>query len=203
MTSIRGQTFRSDQPSSYYVLLLRSSSILPLKLTGSECDNQLKAIVGSGAVPDKLEQLPTLPVLADKADDPGVDGDDAPIALQDLDSSSSSSTSSSSSSCPAGEVDGDDADQPDLPSLIGGCPVWREAHHRRSDEGLRVQCPRHQGCKRFRSLKMDVHLFGPSAAVHYLEVWLAKAGELSRERHKHYKPSRVEIREHIANSMRE
>ena len=60
--------------------------------------------------------------------------------------------------------------------------------------GLRVICPYHDRCSKYRKFDMWQEEFGARAAERYLEVWLARAPHMSRAAHDAWRPSRVDLR---------
>jgi hypothetical protein len=114
--------------------------------------------------------------------------------------SGSEHSSDSNSADTEHSIDGDegDADPPSVPKYILARKTRIEVHRRSGDRGMRVTCPTHgHGCRKFRSLEKDRELFGPSAAVYFLTVWLKAAGDMPFATHKDYKPSFCEIKAHI------
>jgi hypothetical protein len=176
---------------------------LPHKLSAKLCDERLKALGDKPtAVPIVLKALPSLPAPVPAAIDDGeVDGGDGGIAVT-VDaaahkSSSSSSSSTTSSNSSASEVDGDDAVEEFIPEQLQGAKVYREVHHQKGTTGLRMLCPLHAGCSKFRSFKLDVAQFGDRSASYFLDTWAVRATTMTRAAHKKWRPSRVEVREHI------
>ena len=149
--------------------------------------------------------------------DPTIDGDDGglpplPAPVDDVlalcDESPSSSSSSSSSSGPAsksdaasggaGSIDGDDGGFV-MPGEICGMRVKQERHEGGRDAGLRVKCPIHPGCSRFRSLRKNVDWFGPKAPLYFLGAWIKAANHLPVEQHRGHSPPMQTIREFVAS----
>ena len=98
-----------------------------------------------------------------------------------------------------GAIEGDAA--ADLPERIRGQKVKVERHWNVDGSlkgaGMRVQClnPDHKH-SRFRSLHLDVAVFGPRAAEFYLGAWLGQSFTSDRADHGRLGPSRAAIREY-------
>ena len=60
--------------------------------------------------------------------------------------------------------------------------------------GLSCNNPGHVKCSRYRSLALDVGVFGPRAAEFYLEAWLRESHE-DRDVHRRFRPTRAHVRE--------
>ena len=73
-----------------------------------------------------------------------------------------------------------------------GQPVKLEATAR--GRGLKMCCPNpaHNGHSRYRSILLDVQLFGPRAAEYFFGAWYMNAREAA-----HRDPTRAEVREFI------
>ena len=64
---------------------------------------------------------------------------------------------------------------------------------------LAVICPRHgPTCNRSRSVELCKEEFGVRAPLFYLCTWLARAGEMSVERHKAWRPNARQMRDYAA-----
>ena len=179
----RGQRrFRSDQPASYYALLLRSRGRLEERLSGKECLARLKAMGDAvsavslasladlppaptpGALRALLAARPAAPMLALPAIDADIDGDDGgPLRAAGPAASSGDAVvgladgSGRSVSCSApsdASVDGEDIVPVDIPAMVLGVRVRHGTHAERGDAGLRVQCPYHKQCRLYRSFKI-------------------------------------------------
>lgn len=194
-------SFRSDKPNAWYVLLMRSSTPIG-NMSAAECQRILKTLSGGVdqqaldvvAIVPSPEVVVEIPALPDAAAFE-IDGDDGePVPVQDENSPSSSSSSSSSS--PSHEIDGDGEAVAFVPPSIDGVKCHMEKHRHTNDEGLRVRCPVHVGCSKFRSLRRDVALWGPKASVLFLGAWLSGA-EDHMDHHGAWKPTREDIRAYI------
>jgi hypothetical protein len=196
--------FTSLKSQQYYVLLLQSRGPLPQHLSSEECTRQLKDLAGEAVFPlalqDRVGPRPAPVALALLDDD--VDGDGPGPSLPAIaDAASTSSSSSSSSSAPSsvssGDVDGEAF--PGIPEEILGQPVRVETHRDRGDKGIRVFCnnPDHPGCNKYKSMRLDVQVFGPMAAVHFMSTWLSRAFDMPMEMHRAWKPSKKDIRQYL------
>ena len=60
--------------------------------------------------------------------------------------------------------------------------------------GLKVACDFHgSACTKWRSTKLDQHIFGKRAAEFYLATWLSKSKEMSLDDHYAWRPKRSEV----------
>ena len=84
-----------------------------------------------------------------------------------------------------------------VPEFIQGQFVQRERRYADGWIGLRVKCPIHENCSKYRSMRM-YRALGPSAAADYLNTWLNAALDHTRDSHMAYKPTLAECREHRA-----
>jgi hypothetical protein len=193
-------TIKSDRSDAWYQLVLASPTRVQ-NLTAKQCNAALKDM-GSELVLPSLEYLPAPPkalvnAIADATaiTDGDIDGDDAPpIALQDaLQSPSSSSPSASASSHEGSGIDGDDDVVIFVPTSISGVRCATERHKGCLDDGLRVWCPLHDNCSKFRSLRRDLVTYGPKASYFYLGAWLA-GSQAQGLNHKKWAPSARDIR---------
>ena len=92
------------------------------------------------------------------------------------------------------EIDGDTMNE--FPTEVLGVPLKLEEHALPSGvaQGCRVTCTTHgPACRRFRSLKKDVHLYGHHACVCFLKAWLIAGRDLSVAEHHGYTPTRAQI----------
>lgn len=210
--------FTSVESNAFFKLLLRSPSDVRSKMTALQCKSKLLQLGDSlPLAAEAPKRLPLRDVDGDSGDDdvtatrpkkcvrvaapladigaPEVSGDDIP--LEGIARSSSSSSDSNSASGVSG--DGDTApDFSQFPAFIGGVRVRREQHATKKDWGLRVTCPVHGGkCKRFRSLGLDVEVYGVTAPIHYLSTWLAGGRGMDANAHRKRYPSRKAIRNHL------
>ena len=92
----------------------------------------------------------------------------------------------------AAEVAGEEGEEPLVwPDMIEGCPVKFENHWDRMDMGLRIQCFKHPGCKKYRSINYDPFAMGPRAAVFYLGAWASM--DLPAGEHQRAKPTKANV----------
>ena len=189
--------FRSDQSQAYYKWLMRSRGPIPEQAAARDCQERLLQIEADGEeykIDGALLAAPVAPApsggLLPVAD---VDGDDGqedaapppPRPIADVD---------------APAVDGDGVDGGfEVPEFILGQPVSLEVHWR-GGQGLRVQCPLHPGCSKYRSMTMCVPALGPAAAKHFLATWLAGAHSRTPEEHRGWRPTVAEIRQHLGDA---
>ena len=82
-----------------------------------------------------------------------------------------------------------------------GVPVRIENHSGKADRGLRVTCrnPNHTGCKKYKSCRLDLTVFGQQAPVYYLHTWLSESFNMDESTHRKWKPTRTQIREFLAS----
>ena len=78
---------------------------------------------------------------------------------------------------------------------ILGSPGHAEQHAHK-DRGLQVRCPYHDNRDKFRTLSMDVEVFGPTAAGNSLETWMWHWDKV--ECHESFRPDRKMIRQYRA-----
>ena len=186
--------FRSDQSQAYYKLLMRAAGPIPEQATARECQEKIVEIEAAGEdypVPAALLATPAAPApggglraIADVDGDDGHEGPETAPPQPIVDAER-----------PAVHGDGADGGY-DVPEFILGQPVSLEVHWR-GGQGLRVQCPVHPGCTKYRSLALDVHLFGPAAAKHFLATWLRAAESKDAGEHSRWKPTRAQIQEYL------
>jgi hypothetical protein len=209
--------FSSRMPASFYQLIMLKPGTVSAALSGRDYQKVLatldpdmseipaalmepkpprikRCVVDSQVDVDdgSVFPMPGVPRPSDEAD-----GDDEASACE---SSSSGSSSSSSSSRDSKKIsaDGSDEDELSFPKLLSGCPLKREQHKDSGDDGLRVTCKRHVNCRRFRSLKLDVGLYGERAAFYFLGAWLQCDGD--RKTHQDFRPKRDDVRKFIVAS---
>jgi hypothetical protein len=202
------KSFKSNQSMAWYLLLLASPTAIG-KLSGKESKDALKLVQGEQVIP-ALANVPVgliastddRPPVLRICDDAEIDGDEGiPFAIEDCKPSSSSSSSSSSSptSHDDADIDGDcggDAVQVFIPEVIDGVRCRMEKHKGSRDEGLRVTCPKHVDCQKFRSLRRDLSRYGPKASAFFLGAWLA-GKDLHDQDHSKWRPNSQEIRDYI------
>lgn len=81
------------------------------------------------------------------------------------------------------------------PDAIQGCVVTRERHKNKGYVGLRVQCPLHEGCSKYRSCRLWQAQIGHTAAADFLNAWLnAGIGIENTVEHMRYMPTLAETR---------
>ena len=139
----------------------------------------------------QLQDLPAAGAMAAIADDE-VDGDPgdgaAEINCVDIEDPGDGAAIGDE------EVDGDQEDDYEYPTSIGGVHVTMESHG--VDKGLRVTCPHHANCRCYRSVRLDVDIFGRRAAEFFIQTWLAHP---EKPDHNTWKPSRSDIRSFLAS----
>jgi hypothetical protein len=207
------KSFDSRQNGNYYQLLLKQPHDIE---QGKSAKHYKIALENSGST--LVVKFPQ-PRAAKKVDK-DIDGDDgttlvlaAPdplLALADASGSdassgsgsSSSNSSSSSSSSKSKSGSGSSSSNADsnsiegdgvvMPSTIDGNRLVRESHG--ADTGFRVVCPTHGHlCRKFRSLKKQVELYGPLAPAYFLGTWARRGADMELKRHREYSPTRHEI----------
>ena len=206
-------SFASNKSQTYYKLLLRSSCAVPDNLTSKEYNVKLAELAGDVVVPEALKH-PTRqsrPRIADS--DSEVEGGGvavrAPPALAHVGEGSASDGESTTSSDSSGSSykTGSDSEVEGIrsrsmyPPEIMGVPVRLENHSGKADRGLRVTCrnPDHIGCKKYKSCRLDLTVFGQQAPVYYLHTWLSESFNLDESTHRKWKPTRTQIREFLAS----
>jgi len=205
-------SFPSNKTAAFYALLMRSGKDIPDNLSGKDCLARLKLLdepITLDLMPRALPALLPPPRSNDQImDDPDIDGDDAvDVPLPALRAPHGAETLPALHAplvdvhtAPSDdEVDGDAGDVV-FPTHVCGVPMKREAHRPGFDDGLRVFCPTHPECNRFRSLRLDADVFGQLAPVHFLGAWLQRRQSLSREGHRDYIPTRADVREYIKHN---
>ena len=210
--------FPSKMPASYYNLLLKKKKTgsVPSDMTGKDYQVALLATEPEDqqALVSLLSALPKRTAGRRRSSiDDDIDGGvadvaisfdvpPAPAAIRDgsiygSNNYNSNSGSASSSSSSSSNIDGDDLDAgPKWPQKLNGQRLAREVHKDTGDAGLRVKCPVHTNCRRFRSLKKLDH-FGRMEPLYFLGAWMACATDLPVERHRKKSPTRAEIKRYI------
>ena len=98
------------------------------------------------------------------------------------------------------EIDGEGrgplARTPDelVPAFIEGVATKLKKRTRDEQAGILVECPVHEGCSCYRSLRLDTAFFGPRAAVFFCGAWLRGASVRDVASHHRWRPSRDEVR---------
>ena len=84
-------------------------------------------------------------------------------------------------------------DGAEVPDHIAGVKCYLQ-----DGVGLRVQCPTHFGCARYRSLRIGIDRFGPGAAKLYIATWLDASTRLGVDAHRAFRPNVADIDAYIA-----
>ena len=229
----KGQkAFPSNLSSAFYLAIMKKPGQIDPSMRSSEiksildsCKTDALIALPAPSAPRKRSLL--LPVEDMEGDDglpppkktnavdDQFEGDVGVLKDKEASSSSSyysSSTSSSSSSTSSKhsnnsmEGDGDGELEPYLPADIEGTPVRVEVHQGSGDRGLRLVCPVHGGaCRKFRSLRKEMHLYGAKAAQYFLGAWIMKSHALPMGEHakRHNDPTRTEVKAYIQRVERE
>jgi len=178
----------------YKLALENSGSSLVVKFPQPRAARKVdKEIDGDDGTPLVLAAPDRMLALADAS------GSDASSGSGSGSGSSSSSSSSSSNSKSGSASSSSDADSNDIegdgvvmPSTIDGNRLVRESHG--ADTGFRVVCPTHGHlCRKFRSLKKQVELYGPMAPAYFLGTWARRGADMELKQHREYSPTRHEI----------
>eukprot|EP00927_Polykrikos_kofoidii_P077883 TRINITY_DN74779_c0_g1_i1.p1 TRINITY_DN74779_c0_g1~~TRINITY_DN74779_c0_g1_i1.p1 ORF type:complete len:377 (+),score=74.07 TRINITY_DN74779_c0_g1_i1:167-1297(+) len=216
-------SFASGRPSAYYALLLKTKK-LPDPFAGAVVYKKKLAEMEGDPLTLKLLEKPaggaTLAIaivakprrdrgkaLLEVAGEPGSSDDDVALHPPPL--------PPSPPPCPPAsiEVGGDDgiavvvADRPRLlpkfPREICGRHVKRIKGRQGGGwsyfDGASIKCnnPAHEQCQKSRSLALDMDIFGPRSAEHFLACWLSRSSDMPQSDHKQYAPSRDEVRKYI------
>ena len=198
--------FRSNQPQWFFKLLLAGKYQPTLSVAANQ---KLLRSIKSDALP-KLQHLqrqaPNPRIRISRLErvvvDPAAGHDDI---IGDADTASEASHHEDHEIAPDVHVAGLEPAlemPPPIPEQIEGqavlyLPVWTNPEH---PGGLRVSCPRHVGCSKYRSLLMwsDEYGSGVAAATAYLGRWVTSAGSMTVDQHRQYKPTLAETRAYSA-----
>ena len=185
--------FRSDQCGAYYVLLLKSSTPLLLKMNEKMAKQRAVADSKDGAVPTELDAEADAP----SASGYGVGhGDDREIEVDDAEEDAQPWPSKAMNE-DGGDEDMHDGDSDDtnvvVPISIEGRRVTKEVR-RTGHWGLRLTCPAHSFCDRCRAVNMWLPEFGANGPAYYLGCWLSEAWSKSHAEHSAWKPTPAEVR---------
>jgi hypothetical protein len=172
-------TFESRKAASYYALILKQPGKVPDNLDGPDYLLALKGVSPEDALVAITELPAQQPPKRRRLVDPDVDGgplvpiggaSDADGRSESVhspsesgrgsDTGGSGGSSSSSSSDSNSSVDGESEEGPGFPARLCGNKLKREVHKDTGDEGLRIRCPHHSNCRRFRGLNVDIAEFG-------------------------------------------
>lgn len=183
---------QGDSVAPVYVNLNKVAAYPQAALPALDDDSDVAGdapVVRAKAVP-KAVPAARLLALADESDADKSDSDIAPEIQADI--------------AVAEDVDiaGDaPANAQEYPDFILGQLVRLDTHYFADGvtvrgRGILVECnnPGHVKCKRYRSLALDVGVFGPRAAEFYLEAWLRESHE-DRDVHRLFRPTRAHVRE--------
>jgi len=214
--------FDSGRSQAYYELLLRTKKDVDPSVSAKECKRQLVSLDGdpirlaaldralAPAVKPRVVAAPgSVPAAPPMPEAGSVAGDESPASVpMEASSTSSSSSSSSSSSASEDNVAGDamPVGEPWPAALRGQALKFVKGRHDKSwsyHDRLQVTCSNegHVGCKRSRSVVMDIGEFGRSAPMLFLQAWLAKA-HLPQAEHRRFVPSKADMRAELPNASR-
>ena len=70
-----------------------------------------------------------------------------------------------------------------------GVDVKVEVRKQHGTTGLRVKCPYHERCPKYRACSIGVGAFGPQAPALYLETWLVAGQRLTGKEHRSMMPA--------------
>ena len=198
--------FKSGLTTAFYLLLLRDPARAKPGMKAKEAIKLARGIQ-EWVAPPLLQRAPPQR-LAERV---GVSGvvestvDDVVVVPPKSPSSPSSSSSSSSSKPPSPRPQADPAPQPSPPDgahvdyseslwprTIFGMVVSVERRGT-EQEGLRLLCnnPAHEGCRCFRTARLDVAALGQRAPVFFLACWLLGS---DRDNHHKWRPSLRDVR---------
>ena len=214
--------FRSDNPLSFYLLLLKVQRDIPegrpaawyrevLRKSASSPTESLESLLALPPAPQgALQRLPRPPApIADAAgsSDDEVVGGGSPAGYVEALSAGVpeqdvvvAAHAAPGELC-AAEAAGVDADAPPYPPVIEGSPVrlvkGRQDLRWSYRDRLSVPCnnPDHRahGCAKTRSLDLDQHIYGPRAAHFFLGAWL-RLSNLPVAEHRKRRPTVAEIK---------
>ena len=217
-------SFSSDQPTSFYDLLLRSPGKVAVpkkKAAGKACTKAAKDLEAKTAVKTPaLDVQAPLPVASaigkDEVDGSDDDGPFRPAPAMPPPLPAPPPPAMELGLGGSSPVDPIDAGGVDLPGdagdgIDGGSDgeelsivqvegvYLRPEGNSRLERGYRVQCPYHANCGRpWRAVSKDQHIFGPNSAKYFLGCWLKRGITMSVAEHKPFRPSRADVQEYVA-----
>ena len=213
------QSVPSDEPQSFYDLLIRGRVVEP-----GRGDRVYRALLHGRAIPD--DAPPAAPQAAAAAPAPAADVAATPAAAvaaaevieseeddadEEQQSASSTSSSDSSSTSPSSSSDSDSSisesesevaePEPapallDIPEFLDGARLRGDQFRDRYTRYV-LTCPYHHNCvKKRQGHERQTANLGPYEPLGFLGAWLARAGEAATaQQHVHnVKPRREEIR---------
>ena len=192
--------FKSTLSQSAYRLLLRCPRQFEERFSAKDCEAVLAKAEGDIALAQALQEQPSAPpTLASIAGDAGDDdvmveapGGASPLA--DADDDGADGAIEDGAVAPiAGDVGG-----VAVPKAVRICGVLAkvETHYNAAgapvSSGLRVTCPTHAKCKKFRSFHLDREAWGDRGCEAFLGAWLRSATTCLCK-HSRYTPTRADV----------
>ena len=220
------RSFASDQPQSFYSLLLASPGPIALpkaKACAKQCADQVKALGSQATKMPSLSSCVQPPAVLNADED--VDGDDEhgkvggaipvpppmpplagppalafhPVIVGDADGAGADDVGEFAAALVGdSNVDGDDEVVELEAFCVEGASWARPEGSSREEKGFRVACPWHPHCGRpWRSIAKDRQIFGARSCEYFLGCY-AKAGlTMPAVEHKFYRPSRADNHRYI------
>ena len=147
--------------------------------------------------PPKRRRAEPAPLVDEEGEVSGSGHVVAPPPLEPAPKATSSSSSDSSDSSSEDATGTKRPKPPPHPATIMGQAVAPKWQKKQNKWGVVVQCLRHPGCEKYRTLGLEEEIFGPRAVEFYLGAWLLGAAYRPMEEHRPWKPKRKDVRDYM------